>query len=1468
MFTTEDGELEEAFESDTTIISKAYVLAEWNLNDAEHIEQIGNYRNRWCTDERLGVVDENWPHKDIETKWDEDDASNAWTNATHCDIDIEGEYDDTSNRLMLFSEEDKRFKYYYSLDDCFSPHRPRSGTNYPLYFVGEKFAGLNSVNSPRYYLAHRDNKFKYWTSFRYVNTDDGFVGVTNGRFGAQTSMGISKPWFNSDVSLNYIHDVAPFVVYKEEVSANKVVVKFQTNIAKDENSSFNLNNGSVPEKWYLEKLNDEDEWERVEVYNYQSTGGKSDYLPEYEGNIDFDGYFELRYGIRWTLDREEYTIPDIYRYVGEYNSPILVPEMGVEGDYLIIRDDSGDKGELYMWLGQYPISDDVNFVPEKIYKWRKVDEWEYAWYHNTDFDNVGLNNITNFANTVPVDQREFDTFKGLRLVVESMRNSATTFDLIELSPRLVADVTDMTINVDTEKTLGAIDENALPIGGLKAGKGKITLFDEFAQFKKDNPYSILNNLLDRDLSFAFYEVVSVGIHNYYVPINKLYSEFKEPQIQNESNINYDLRDGFYMFENIEAPSIMLSDVSLSYAVGTLLDLIGFSNYVFKRNVVDGEFEDEPIIPYFFVKPEQNVAEILQMLSFATQSAMFFDEYNNFVVMYKNFVLGERGDDVLSDVSDEVSTRGEILLSGNPVIKDNKVVQPNIIEVASDETKIYNQGVINYTNRYLQRSIGSLSQANVLNRDQKWIYKPALLWEVAPTDTVRTANEAISQQSAYALGAMPLEKSLSANPPSVNSEGKVINNVMYFGDNIYWLPRYNGYLYANGEIIKFDAMEYAVMDENYQIFNEWISSTREYQKFFGNLPHNGKMYPTGRLRIWVEEEYETQDDGTSKAVGLKQHGRAQFDTEITSHSAGFGPDWQGRTGLSAFSINWKGIFNKDTATAAPQVGQIKRENTIKNFMRDVTESSAANTKLPLSDRGMVRASALSLKGPFFSSSDPAAISHISLSRKHLGGNFRNFGTRMRIIGKMESSSQKQEPGGGFTLPGSYLTDNAVSLTGGSGGIAIGVNDIGEGYYFELVAMGSTNIDETIGPYTENAHNLLFYRVRKGRDGKLYVKKLWGALSEIIVDSGNWVGQQRMAGDESTSVYDISVERKDLVSGSRFYLIINNVQVATVDDRSPLPHRSSLAMFARGGSHIMFENVYALKTASSQNTTGNLINQISDVFGKTIIDTANNQVVKGINTSEFRKFGISGFVQQSYLNGVNSQNSPNYNIYYDEFGTIFRECAHFDVKYDKAYPAFISQISPTLNGLPGFSVSGYEAGPYRAKFLVFNVMDKTISLDETSGNYLRIQGVTFTQDTTHEYKMDEFLNIESGSEATLDRQLEAQSKFVDIKKNRLKYGKVEWTMDSAYIQSEDAATDLMQWLIDKTTRPRKLIGLKIFPNPLIQLGDRVKFKLERDVVPDQSGDEFDIIDENLDFTVYNISYSRGDNGPTMDVYVSEV
>ena len=83
-----------------------------------------------------------------------------------------------------------------------------------------------------------------------------------------------------------------------------------------------------------------------------------------------------------------------------------------------------------------------------------------------------------------------------------------------------------------------------------------------------------------------------------------------------------------------APRLLTTQTSLSYAVSMLLDYIGFSNYTFKR--VEGE--NDPIIPYFFIAPDQNVAEVLNQLAVSTQTAMFFDEYNNFIAMSKNYLM--------------------------------------------------------------------------------------------------------------------------------------------------------------------------------------------------------------------------------------------------------------------------------------------------------------------------------------------------------------------------------------------------------------------------------------------------------------------------------------------------------------------------------------------------------------------------------------------------------------------------------------------------------------------------------------------------------------------------------------------------------------------------------------------------------------------------------------------------------------
>lgn len=73
--------------------------------------------------------------------------------------------------------------------------------------------------------------------------------------------------------------------------------------------------------------------------------------------------------------------------------------------------------------------------------------------------------------------------------------------------------------------------------------------------------------------------------------------------------------------------------------------------------------------------------------------------------------------------------------------------------------------------------------------------------------------------------------------------------------------------------------------------------------------------------------------------------------------------------------------------------------------------------------------------------------------------------------------------------------------------------------------------------------------------------------------------------------------------------------------------------------------------------------------------------------------------------------------------------------------------------------------------------------------------------------------------------------------------------------------MGWLISKVLKPRKSIGIKMFANPMIQLGDILSI--------DYFDDGFDqVADSKKRFVVYNIEYSRDANGPEMNLYLSEV
>jgi hypothetical protein len=1635
-------ELGDHLKTSSTIKSRAAVIAEWNMNFFENIADIGNYRYRPL----LGVTQK---YGSIPNIYDPKDVGNFYTGATDADILVDGGFKEDGQTPVIFKPKKEKEKLLFSLEDCFGKFRPRSGINKLRYGITGKYlhhSNVDMFNRPRYYMPDKNDNFKYWTSYR---TEDG------------KEYGIANNTINNN---HNIEDVAPYVVYKEEIPVNRVVVKMQTGVGSVDlgpfsgpagfftDPLFGEQNKTTPVKWKVQYLKN-NVW--VDAISFDNNSIRSNGQPI----IGTDGYLEVGYGL---IVPERFRVNFISN--GVVASTTILPPNNENGQAYLVKRSSNDIGKYYIWENDRYLE----FTPE--YGWYVVDE--------------NVDQLTNFVTDTTTPKKystaqagvlgyeEFIFISGIRLVVDTMNKFGSTFDLIELSPRLAVDLTEKTISYSVTKNASDLGVSGLPVGQLLASTGDLSLFDYDQSFNPNNVWnpktgkgSIVSKYINKNIQIKFYEIISdVEIldnnnnrfkKSFYVPIKTLYSEsFPQTNLKTRE-LRLSLRDLFFYFESQLAPELLIPNVSLSYALATIFDSIGFSNYSFKR--VDGE--SDPIIPYFFVSPEETIAEVLNNLAIATQTAMYFDEYNNFVMMSRNYSLPteqERATDI-------------VLLGSN---KDTNIPdKENIIDIASEDNNVFNDGKISYIARYIQKSMGSLKQAFVADKNISWIYKPALLWEVSGTENIKPTNGQTATGNKYALAAIPLNSDLNDQIPRVVNH-EIVNNIIDFGDGVLFIGRYNGYFYSAGEVIRYDAVEYnvsvlpsSVTGSTFTGGNVWITSPQEYEDYFSKLSFNGKIYPTGRVRIYAEPNYETFNGITRMSNGeVAKHGREQFGTKIVPHVAGLSPEWTSNDNVYGCKMKSNYLFGNfaftgDISTGSAGVGkslatQSSRSSVIKNYL-SFSHNEELSSKNQLSSTSeTVQASALVFNGPSFSSED-SPIDFISYVNKPLNNSFKHFGTRMRIIGKIENNDKSIQNASGATTYFNVETttpDENKTISGGSGGIATLLNpENNNGYYFEIAALSEKNIDKyklnssrvrknvtrfnatssnsavvyvssasksypvgskiildsgkpassspvnlptyALGTWTvtgatsaavtisgfgftvedttginqtenisllpstfdlDGVANVFFYKILKNtsydiqtplrdptkdptptatsltldnnlpgaatpttitasQDGELILPsggiapsivqvgqrvsligqkdpsqngyytlttpgsenskwvltrdedgipvKLWSGLSSIIVDDGNFAGQSRVVAEELTTVYDLAIEYQPVGNSRRFFLYLNDTQIAVVDDPDPLPlnNVNNVALFVRGASHCMFENVYALTNNYSQNSDVSLGPIANEIFTNKS-DISSNEA--------FRKYSINGIVQPTYLSGIDPSQPPKYNMFYEEFGSIFREMAYFNVKYDKAYPALYASISPTFNKLRGYTVSGFFAGAYGAEFLIFNATDTFLFLDETVGNYLRIQGITFTQDSRYDLTVDNYFEKTSNfSNPQLKEDLTILSPgtqkelYNDIKSSRITYGRNQFLLDSIYIQSADAANNLMKWLISKIMKPRRSVGVSIFANPTIQLGDIVSIDYS------DSSDEV-TFDPEKRFVVYSIDYKKDSSGPSMSLYLSEV
>ncbi|MGA1048510.1 MAG: hypothetical protein ACO3UU_10885, partial [Minisyncoccia bacterium] len=426
--------LKNHLQTSATVSLKSLVVAEWNMNLPDNIFLLGNYRYR--------PIDSTSIYRTLPSIFDRFDVGNYYTGATDADIVVDGGLDD-NNTPEQFTITKEKMKMLYSLEDCIKPFRPRSGVNKTLYFPGRYIenSGLNMAQRPRYYMPTRYDEFKYWTSYRTENNIE---------------RGIAKKVLNG---LNFIDDAVPFVVYKNQVPANRIVVKMQTNVGTVNLGPFttptgNINdpffgnaNRTTPSRWKIQYLKN-NSW--VDAYSVTESQTRSDGSPI----IGSDGYVEIEYGL---------IIPDVYKNIFVFaetlSSPTMLPESSVIGYAYLVIENTNSVGTFYIYTGTGATGYET-FTPN------------YGWALGSEIINNQTNFVTDFTSpkkfndTVSgsIKYREFEYISGIRIVAEVMNKFGSTLDLIEISPRLVSNISDMVNDYSVTKVLSDIGITSMPVG--------------------------------------------------------------------------------------------------------------------------------------------------------------------------------------------------------------------------------------------------------------------------------------------------------------------------------------------------------------------------------------------------------------------------------------------------------------------------------------------------------------------------------------------------------------------------------------------------------------------------------------------------------------------------------------------------------------------------------------------------------------------------------------------------------------------------------------------------------------------------------------------------------------------------------------------------------------------------------------------------------------------------------------------
>lgn len=217
----------------------------------------------------------------------------------------------------------------------------------------------------------------------------------------------------------------------------------------------------------------------------------------------------------------------------------------------------------------------------------------------------------------------FTSCRGIRVTVESLDTASEAVELIQISPRLLFDVSDRVVDYSLNRIRDQVELDK-PLGLSGSATSSLTLENTDGFFNNENEESPMSGLVDVNIKFIIQD--SVDVNGQFETIPQIFGYVNSWNFDGQGQITVDLSDYSKFFQSEKLDNSFYQREDIRFVIVDIIERAGIVDYEIRYATTDAFTR----IPYIFFDKELSIWQILQDIAIAEQAVFYFDENGTFI----------------------------------------------------------------------------------------------------------------------------------------------------------------------------------------------------------------------------------------------------------------------------------------------------------------------------------------------------------------------------------------------------------------------------------------------------------------------------------------------------------------------------------------------------------------------------------------------------------------------------------------------------------------------------------------------------------------------------------------------------------------------------------------------------------------------------------------------------------------------